>query len=72
VWLFRRRALALATLFAFFSAPLVGWSVTVHLLADEHGECAAPESAESVALEIALHGHTHLEGTPPHGPSVRQ
>jgi hypothetical protein len=36
----------------------------MHLLGDHHHEGASPDNA---GVEIALHGHAHIEGTPPHG-----
>jgi hypothetical protein len=41
--------------------------LSVHVLSDHHDGAAA---AEGAGVEIALHGHAHVEGTPPHGHPV--
>ena len=59
-----RRAFALTALGALLSPPAVGLALAVHLLSDHHHEGA---SLDNAGVEIALHGHAHIEGTPPHG-----
>jgi hypothetical protein len=59
-----RRAFALTALVALLSPPAVGLALAIHLLSDHHHEGASPDNA---GVEIALHGHAHIEGTPPHG-----
>ena len=59
-----RRAFALTALVALLSPPAVGSALAIHLLSDHHQDGASPDNA---GVEIALHGHAHIEGTPPHG-----
>jgi hypothetical protein len=59
-----RRAYALTALVAFLSPPAAGLALAIHLVIDHHHEGASPDDA---GVEIALHGHDHIEGTPPHG-----
>lgn len=56
-------AQAVTALVALLSPSAVGLVLSVHLLSGHHNPAAA---AESVGVEIALHGHAHVEGTPPH------
>jgi len=58
-----RRAYALTALVALLSPPAVGLALAIHLLSHDN-HAASPANA---GVEIALHGHAHVEGTPPHG-----
>jgi hypothetical protein len=58
-----RRAYALTALVAFLSPSAVGLGLAVHLLSHDHHA----GSVGHAGAEIALHGHAHIEGTPPHG-----
>jgi hypothetical protein len=59
-----KRACALAALVAVVSPTAVGLALAIHLLSDHHHAGASPDHA---GAEMALHGHAHVEGTPPHG-----
>ena len=58
-----RRAYALTALVAFLSPFAVGLGLAVHLMSHDHHAA----SVDHAGAEIALHGHAHIEGTPPHG-----
>ena len=55
------RALAAVGLLALSSSSMAGWSVALHLATDDHHDHGGTSG-----LEMALHGHVHDEGTPPH------
>jgi hypothetical protein len=57
------RACALTALVALLSPSAIGLALALHLLSHDHHAA----SADSAGAEIALHGHAHVEGTPPHG-----
>ena len=61
-----KQALAVGALLAMSSSWVVGWSVALHL-DDDHHRGAASDHGVALDLEMALHGHTHSEGTPAHG-----
>ncbi|MFI4942201.1 MAG: hypothetical protein ACHP85_02990 [Burkholderiales bacterium] len=64
-----RRAIALAMLAALVSSSVAGWGVAFHLTEpDHHG--GSHYSDDIAGLEVALHGHAHDSGTPPHGHPV--
>lgn len=67
VRLSRRRAFALAALLALASPTLVGWFVALHLATGHGDEVTAREGLDPSGLEVVVHGHTHVEGTPTHG-----
>lgn len=55
-----------ATLLAWPASWALGWSTALHLAEDHHQE-SAPSNEHAVGLELALHGHSHSQGTPSHG-----
>jgi hypothetical protein len=61
-----RRATALAILAALVSSSVAGWGVAFHVTEpDHHG--GSHHSDDIAGLDVALHGHAHDSGTPPHG-----
>jgi hypothetical protein len=64
VHLHPRRAGAVTALVALLSPPAFGLALAAHLLVDDH-HAGAP--AGDSGVELALHGHAHVTGTPSHG-----
>ena len=67
MWFRRRPAYALTALLALVAPTVIGFSIALHLATDDHHGAAESHEDDSVDLEMALHGHAHLQGTPSHG-----
>lgn len=65
-----KRVFAATALLVLSSSWVVGWSLEVHLAADDHHGVGSPDDGGRSGLEMALHGHAHAEGTPAHGHPV--
>ena len=65
-----KRAFVVSVLLAMASSSAAGWSVALHLAIDDHHSEDRSHDGGVLGLEMALHGHAHTEGTPPHGHPV--
>lgn len=59
-----KRALAATALLTLASSSVLGWSVAVHLVTDDHHDRSHHDGV--LGLGMALHGHAHSDETPPH------
>jgi hypothetical protein len=62
----RRRLSAVAALAALLCPVVLGWAVALH----HAGHDEADDAGSGAGIELALHGHSHVEGTPAHGHPV--
>lgn len=61
-----KRALAVGALLTLVSSAATGWSVAFQVATDDHHGEHESHHGGVRGLEVALHGHAHTEGTPPH------
>lgn len=61
------RAFAALALAALPSASVLSWTAALHAADGEHHRGASTRPADALRLDLALHGHGHDDGTPPHG-----
>lgn len=58
--------MSVTTLLVLASSAAAGWAMAFHVADDHHGG-GSPQDDGVAGLEIALHGHAHDKGAPPHG-----
>lgn len=60
------RAVAAVALVTLSVSPMLCWTAVFHAVADNHHRRASTGRGDAVRLDLALHGHGHDDGTPPH------